>query len=236
MVNERADVVVFIERRTDAELAIGLGDGGYHLVINAAVDDEPAGGRATLATGSHGAKHGSRNHHFEVGIGLDDDGVVAPELQQALAEACGHGLGDNLAHSDGPRRGNQGHALVVGHHFTDGVVALDDAGQAFGHMIHVPGDLIPDVLAGHSGQRSLLGGLPDAGVSTHPSNGRVPVPHGHREVEGADDADNAKGVPLLVHAVPRTFGMHCESVELAGQTDGKVTDVDHLLDLAQPFL
>ena len=30
--------------------------------------------------------------------------------------------------------------------------------------------------------------------------------------------------------------MHGESVELAGQTDGKVTDVNHLLDLAQSFL
>ena len=39
-------------------------------------------------------------------------------------------------------------------------------------------------------------------------------------------------MPLLVHAVPGPLRRHREAVELAGQTDGEVGDVDHLLDLA----
>lgn len=40
---------------------------------------------------------------------------------------------------------------------------------------------------------------------------------------------------MLEHAVSRSLAVHGEAVELARQTDGEVTDVDHLLDLALTF-
>ena len=52
------------------------------------------------------------------------------------------------------------------------------------------------------------------------------------EVEGADDADDAERVPGLHQPVARALGGHRPAVELAGQPDGEVADVDHLLHLA----
>ena len=39
-------------------------------------------------------------------------------------------------------------------------------------------------------------------------------------------------MPLLVHAVLGPFGMHGEAVQHARLPDGKIGDIDHLLDLA----
>ena len=40
-------------------------------------------------------------------------------------------------------------------------------------------------------------------------------------------------MPKLGHPVARAFRGHCQSVELPGQTDGEVADVDHLLDFPE---
>ena len=42
-------------------------------------------------------------------------------------------------------------------------------------------------------------------------------------------------MPLLIHAVPGAFRVHRQTVELSGQSDGKVTDIDHLLDFSHTF-
>ena len=42
-------------------------------------------------------------------------------------------------------------------------------------------------------------------------------------------------MPLLVHAVLRAFGVHGLAVKHAGLADGKISDVDHFLDLAVAF-
>ena len=236
MVDEGTDVVVLIKGIADAQLSIGALERVNHFVVNAAVDDEATGGRAALTAGAHSAKHRSRNDHLQIGIGLDDDGVVATEFEQALAESCGNSLSDNLAHADGSRCGHEGNPLVLGHHLTHFVVPLYDTGEAFGHMGHVCRNLIPDVLTGNGSERGLLRGLPNASVSANPCDGGVPVPNGHGEIECADDAHDTKGMPLLIHPVPRSLGVHGQAIELSGESHGKVADVDHFLDFAEAFL
>jgi len=39
-------------------------------------------------------------------------------------------------------------------------------------------------------------------------------------------------MPLFVHAMVGALGMNRQAVELSGKTDGKISDVDALLDLA----
>src|SRR5207248_11207930 len=64
----------------------------------------------------------------------------------------------------------------------------------------------------------------------------VPGPDSDGEVEGGDDADRAERMPLFHHAVGGAFGGDGEAVELAGESDGKVADVDHFLDFAERLL
>ena len=75
-------------------------------------------------------------------------------------------------------------------------------------------------------------GLPDDAVAAHRRDHGVPGPDRHREVEGADDADDAERMPLLVHAMAGALAVHGEAVELAGEADGEIGDVDHLLHFA----
>ena len=124
----------------------------------------------------------------------------------------------------------------MGHHFSDSVIALDDAGQSLGYVIEISGDLVPNVLAGYGGQGCFLRRLPDASVSADPRECCVPVPYGNREVERTDDANDTEGVPLLVHAVPWALGMHREAVQLAGKANGEIADVNHFLHLSEAFL
>jgi len=42
-------------------------------------------------------------------------------------------------------------------------------------------------------------------------------------------------MPLLVHAMLRALRVHRQAVELTGETDGEVEDVDHLLHFAMSF-
>ena len=88
------------------------------------------------------------------------------------------------------------------------------------------------MLHGDAAQRHQFARLPDHGVAADGGNRRIPRPDRHGEIERGDDADWTQRVPLLVHAVAGSLGVHGQPVELARETDSKVADVDHLLHLA----
>ena len=87
--------------------------------------------------------------------------------------------------------------------------------------------------AGQRGQRGLLRRLPDHGVAADQGERGVPGPDRDREVERGDDADDAERVPGLHQPVARALRGDGQAVELAGQPDREVADVDHLLHLAE---
>jgi hypothetical protein len=61
---------------------------------------------------------------------------------------------------------------------------------------------------------------------------RIPRPHRDREVERADDADQAERLVLVVHAMARALRMHGGAVHHAALADREIGDVDHLLHFA----
>ena len=132
------------------------------------------------------------------------------------------------------RERNQRNTAVVVHHIAGRVTAHQGA-DAAGQVI-VFQYFSDNFLAGHGTKRYFGTGFPDTHVAADPSQGRVPRPHGHREVEGGNHAYHTQRVPLLVHTVPGTLAVHGEPVQLARKTHGKIADVDHFLHLAQPFL
>jgi hypothetical protein len=157
--------------------------------------------------------------------------LFPPSSEQAAAEALRHHLPHALPHPGGTGGGDEGDA-AVGHH------ALGHAVRAHAEIEHASEPVllhhpVADVLHGHGGEGSLVRGLPDHGVAADGGDGRVPGPHRNREVEGGDDPHHAQRMPLLVHAVEGPLRVHGEAVELAGEADGEVADVDHLLHLAQ---
>lgn len=85
------------------------------------------------------------------------------------------------------------------------------------------------------GERVFSDGFHTTGITTHQRQRGVPRPHGHREVEGRDDAAHAQRVPGFHHAVAGRSVAIVRPYELARQAHGKVADVDHLLHLAQAF-
>ena len=88
-------------------------------------------------------------------------------------------------------------------------------------------------VAGHGGQRRLVRRLPQHRVAGDERQGGVPRPHGDREVERRDDGARAHRVPRLHQPVARPLAGDRQAVQLPGQADGEVADVDHLLDLAE---
>ena len=48
-------------------------------------------------------------------------------------------------------------------------------------------------------------------------------------------ADQAQRMPLFIHAMSGPFAVHGQPIELPGEPDGEIGDVDHLLNFAAPL-
>ena len=128
-----------------------------------------------------------------------------------------------------------GDALVLHEDLAELASADEHLAQALRHLAEALRGAIHDGLRGQRGEQGLLGGLPHHGIAAHQGERRVPRPHGDRKIERRDDAADAQRVPGLHHPVLGALGGDGEAVELAGEADGEVADVDHLLDLAEPL-
>jgi hypothetical protein len=90
-------------------------------------------------------------------------------------------------------------------------------------------------LNGEGGQGCLLRRLPDDRVAANERERRVPRPDGDRKIECRNHSDRAERVPLLHHAMRRTFAGDGQTIELTGQADREFANVDHLLHFAAAF-
>ena len=79
----------------------------------ALVHEQAARGRAALAGGADGAEHNRRDRQLQVGAVVDDDRVVAAELEQRTAHAARDALADHAADLGRAGEADQRDALVV---------------------------------------------------------------------------------------------------------------------------
>jgi hypothetical protein len=168
----------------------------------------------------------------QIGGRRNDGAVVAAEFEQRATEASRDARADGAAHAHGSGGRYERDARVVDECFTDGTVAQHD-GREVGRGIDATGSLDRECLHGERGERGLLRRLPHDRVAAHQESAAFDAQHRHREVGRSDHADHAEGMPRLHHAVAGALGRDREAVQLAGQTDGEVADVDHLLDFAE---
>ena len=89
-VDQRSHQGAGIERIADAHLPVRGDQASLELFGARAMHEHPASRGAALSRGAHGAEYDGRDREIEVGALVHDDGVVAAELQEALAEPFGH--------------------------------------------------------------------------------------------------------------------------------------------------
>ena len=78
-----------------------------------------------MTRGAHRAEEDGARRHLQVGVGGDDDGVIAPQFQDAAAKAARDRLRHVAPHVGGAGEGDQRHAGVVEHHFSNLGAAAD---------------------------------------------------------------------------------------------------------------
>lgn len=88
---------------------------------------------------------------------------------------------------------------------------------------------------GHSNGDELCGTstLPDLTISTNKGDSGVPSEHSTWEVEGSDDSNETKRVPVLVNNVSGTLRWDDETSDLTTHTGGIVAHVNELLHLTE---
>ncbi len=193
--------------------------------------EQPARRRAALAGGADGAEQHRGHHEVEIRRLVDDDRVVAAELEEAAAKAGGDSLADAAADLRRAGEADQSNAPVFDEAVRQRIVRRDEQLEDRRKLLRLD-DFLADPLHRDRAEGRVVRRLPDADVTADRGDERIPGPDRDREVERGNDADDAERVPLLVHAVPRALGMHRQAVEHARLSDREVGHVDHLLDLA----
>ena len=97
------------------------------------------------------------------------------------------------------------------------------------------GGAFEDGFAGEGGEWGFFGGFPHDAIAADQCEGGVPCPNGDGKVEGGDHADRANRVPHFAHMMFGAFGLDGEAVELAGEANREVANVDHFLHFTETF-
>ena len=219
--DDRADLALGIHRIADLQVLHG-GHGAFdHLVRDLLVQEQARTGRAglPLAREPH-ALDDAGDRQIEVGIGHDDVGALASELQRHGADLVRRVMHDLAPHRARPGERDLAYVLVLGErsaaflaHARDGV---DHAGREH---------LLRDLGAFQHGEGRLLGGLQDDRVACHDGGSDLAGPQQDRRVPRDDRGDHpdrvARGVVQRAvepgHGVAFQFGR--ESREHAQHLD-----------------
>ena len=233
LVDQGADQDALTAGISDAQRGEGPRDPADERFVQRLMDDQPPQGRASLPGGPRGREDDGPQGQLQVGRRGDDQRVVPAQLEQAPSEPRGHLSAHGPAHQDGPGGRDQRETPIAGDVLADLAAPRHDRHEAGGRLGHPGGDVRAQAMDGQRAEGRLLRGLPGHRVAAGQRDHRVPGPDGGREVERRDHADRSERVPLLHHPVGGTLAGDRQAVELAREADGKVADVDPLLDLAE---
>src|SRR5579864_1370645 len=230
-IDERAHKSGFVERVTDRNLGVGGFQLFGHRPGDVAMKKQAPDAGAALAGGADCAEQHGPQREIEIGVVHHDNAVVAAEFEQRASEPAADGLGDDAAHAaragsaDKRKAGVFQQALSHG-----GILANDEAEDAAPAMALEYA--VANFLHCNRGQGGFQRWLPENTIAAYRSQQGIPGPDCEREVESRNNADDSERMPLLEHAVLGPLARHSEAVELSRQADGKIGDVDHLLDFA----
>ena len=145
---------------------------------------------------------------------IHDDGVVPAQLEEALAHARGDALPDLSPDRRGTRERHEIDALVVDESAGQFVGPVIDQ-EEHRRQVHLGQRLVDHSLHRNAAKRRFWRRFPDRDVAADCGNAGVPGINGHREVERRDDPDDAERMPLFVHPVLGSFGVHGLAIQHA---------------------
>ncbi len=215
-VDDRADVARLVARVADRQRGGGVDEPGQYVVVDGLVQEEPRPGRAALPLpGETGRRQQVRDQVGVVGgVGEDDRGGLAAELQRAVREALPGLGGDPAADGRGPGEGDLVDVGVHDEGLADlGAVAGDDVEHPLGQVVAA------DPRERQDRQRRVLGGLDDDRVAGGQRRGDLEAGDHQRGVPRQDRADDTQrhpaGVAELVAAARQRHAL-----DLAGDACG----------------
>ena len=186
--NKRADIVALIQPVAKSKSGHARGESLQEGLGNAGMDEDAVGRRAGLADAAHLRRHAAFHGGGEVGIGQDDEGGVAAELHRRLENALGGAGKQEPPDFGGAGEGEGAHALVSQHELGEGPGALGGEGL---DEAAVHARLLQEGSEGKGGERSLAGGLEEAGAASGKRGGDFARRHGEGEVPRRDEEGEA---------------------------------------------
>src|SRR5581483_11674 len=167
----------------------------HELVVDRALDEQPRPGEAHLALVAEASRHGPVEGGLQIGIGADDVGRLASQLERELLQGSG-GVGhDEAAGGALPGERHGVDAGVLGKLLSRGVrpEPLDHVEHA-GRQVRLGHDLGQD----RGRDRALLGRLGHDRAAERERRGDLPGEQHQREVPGGDRGHYAKRLAELV--------------------------------------
>jgi len=146
------------------------------------MDQNAARGGATLAGGSDGAKYDGGHRQIQIGVLIDDDGVVASQLEQALAEPLRDAHCDLAAHMSRTGKRQQRHPPIIDESAGKIGSRIDEHLKYRRKSVALQ-HAVANVLNRQRAQRGLWRGLPDGCVAGDRGQERIPRPYGHGKIE-----------------------------------------------------
>ena len=200
--------------------------------MHALVDDHGAQRGAALAGGAVAAEQRALDGEVEVGVGHDDERVLAAELQARRLQVAAAQRADL-----GADRARAGEADLVDQAAVERLLEPGEGLRAVGqHEVEdaVGQAGVQEELGQRLGRRGrVLGRLPHGRVAAQQGGDEVPGRHGDREVAGGDDGRHADRVAEGEQLLVGHLGGHGLAVQPAALADEEVAGVDDLLDLAE---
>ena len=234
-VNQRPDQIA-LQRVADTDVGIGGFEPGNDLVFHRFMGYQTAQTGAALTCRAHRAEQNGAYRHVQIRTRPQDHGVVTAQFKNAAGKARGNFRCHFTAHARAAGGADQGHTRVIDQGFASVAATDNHLAEVVGRIAEGAEHAIKQRLAGQRSEWGFLGGFPDHCVTAHQRQRGVPCPHRDRKVERADDPDHTQRMPGFTHVMAGALGGDGQAIQLAGQPDREVADVDHFLHFTQTFL
>src|SRR5437870_4717555 len=103
--------------------------------------------------------------------------------------------------------------FIMSDALTNFTVTSNQVANAFGNIVDSK-NFSYNFLTSNGTQRCFFRWLPHAYIAANPSQCYVPTPHGYGKIKSGDNGYDTQRMPLLVHAMSRTFALHGKSMQL----------------------
>src|SRR5690606_33085564 len=133
------------------------------------------------------------------------------QFQQGTSKPGSYYFAHCLSHAGGTGCRDQGHTLIPRQQRASFTFPKKQTGHSFGELISSK-NTRRNFLTGNSRKRSFFRRLPYTNISAYPGDHGIPGPDRYREIKSGNNSYRSQWVPLFIHTVLGTFGMHAQPI------------------------